>query len=111
MPGTLLTINSTIQCPHGGRALLAPGQTRVLAGGAPVLLETDIHPVAGCPFTLPGGKVSPCVQIRWSGGAAQNAVGGTPPLVQSSVGLCYSPENAVQGVALIVNTQMNASAR
>lgn len=111
MPGNLLTTASTIMCPHGGQATLFTANVRAYAGGAPVLLETDVHPVAGCPFTLPGGKYSPCVRIQWSGGAGSTPVNGTPVLVQSSIGQCYSPEGAVQGVAFIVNTQLKASAR
>jgi hypothetical protein len=38
-------------------------------------------------------------------------VNGTPVLTQSSIGMCYSPESAIQGVAVIVNTQMKVSAQ
>lgn len=110
MPGNLLTVASTIMCPHGGQAILTTGNAKVMADGAPVLVETDVHPVVGCPFTV-GPKYSPCVQIRWSAGAAQTAIDGVPALVQSSIGLCLSPESAPQGVAVIASTQMKASAR
>jgi hypothetical protein len=111
MPGHFLTTASTIMCPHGGSAILQTSNTVVKAEGAPVLLETDIHPVAGCPFTLPGPKPSPCVRIEWSAGTTKVKVGGTPALVRSSVGRCISPEGAPQGVAVIVNTQMKVTAQ
>lgn len=104
MPGYLLNTASTIQCPHGGMALVAPSNTKVLAAGSPVLVESDIHTVAGCPFNVSSAP-SPCVQITWTAGAAKVKVDGTPVLVQSSIGLCKAATGAVQGVAIVANTQ------
>ena len=109
MPGQILTIASTIQCPHGGMVILSTSNSKTLAG-APALLETDIHPVAGCPFTI-GPKYSPCVRVQWSAGAAQVKVNEVPVLVTSSIGICYSPESAPQGVAIIAGTQSKVTAR
>jgi hypothetical protein len=105
-----LTKTSTILCPHGGKANLLTANTKVFAARAPVLLESDIHPVIGCLFTLPGGKPSPCIRIEWSAGATKAAANSTAPLLKNSIGKCYNAENAIQGVATIVNTQMKASA-
>jgi hypothetical protein len=110
MPGNILTTNSTIMCPHGGRATLFTSNTRVFAGNALALLESGIHPVVGCPFTV-GTKYSPCVRIEWSAGASRATINGTPVLVQSSIGKCINAEGATQGVAIIVNTQIKASAQ
>ena len=107
MPGNILTTASTIMCPHGGQAILMTSNTRVTAGGAPTLLESDVHVVAGCPFMV-GTKYQPCVKIEWSGGAAKTSFGGTAPLVQSSIGQAKSAEGMVQGMAIIVSTQMEA---
>jgi hypothetical protein len=109
MPGNLLTASSTITCPHGGTAILITSNLRVSAGGSPVLLETDIHAVAGCPFTI-GTKYSPCIRIEWSAGAARVKTT-QPVLVQSSIGKCISAEGAIQGTAIIINTQIKASAQ
>ena len=110
MPGNLLTIASTIMCPHGGQAILFTTNAKAMADGAPVLLESDVHPVVGCPFTI-GPKYSPCIKITWSGGATKASVDGVPALVQSSIGLCASPEGAPQGVAMIASTQMKVTAQ
>ena len=110
MTGPMLTTNSQIMCPHGGQASLLTSNAKVFAEAGAVLLETDVHPVAGCPFAI-GTKPSPCVRIEWSAGATQVSVSGTPVLTQTSIGFCYSPENAPQGVAIVVNTQQKASAR
>jgi hypothetical protein len=74
-----------------------------------VLLESDIHAVVGCPFFI-GLKYSPCVRIEWTAGAANATIGGVAPLIQTSIGKCYSPEGLLQGVAIIANTQPKASA-
>lgn len=111
MPGYLLTTASTIQCPHGGKATLFTSNARVMADGAPVLLSSDVHPVVGCAFTLPGPKPSPCVRIEWAAPAGSSDVGGTAPLVKTSVGKCISPEGAPQGVAIIANTQIKGFSR
>ena len=110
MPGNVLNTASTIMCPHGGQAILITSNTRAFANGSPALLESDIHPVAGCPFTI-GPKYSPCIRIEWSAGAGRASVNGTPVLVQTSIGRCINAEGAPQGVAIIVNTQIKASAQ
>lgn len=110
MAGNVLTTASTVMCTHGGQGTLSTSNGKALAQGAPALLETDVHPVVGCPFTI-GPKYSPCVRIEWSAGSKQVAVNGTPVLTRSSVGKCFGAEGAVQGVATIANTQPKVSAR
>ncbi len=110
MAGNILNTASAIMCPHGGQATLFTSNTRVFADGSQVLLESDIHPVVGCPFTV-GTKYSPCVRIQRSAGANKATVTSTPVLVQSSIGSCKNGEGAVQGVAVIVNTQIKGSAQ
>lgn len=103
----LLTTASTVMCPHAGQAVLVPSQADARVDGAPVLLETDVHPVVGCTF-FSGPTYMPCVLIRWSAGAAQTKVRGVPVLLQSSVGICCNAAQAPQGVAIVVQTQTRA---
>ena len=113
MPGFVLTTGSTVLCLHGGSAILTTANSKVMADNMPALLESDVHSVAGCPFQIPfgtGTKPSPCIRIQWFAGAIQLQVNGVGVLLQSSVGICYSPEGAPQGVANIVNTQTKLSA-
>ncbi len=105
MAGKYLTIQSTIQCPHGGMAILSTANQKVSALGAPVLLESDVHQIAGCAFTLPGPKPSPCLTIEWQAGTTMATTDGQKLLMESSIGLCKSPEGAPQGMALISQTQ------
>jgi hypothetical protein len=111
MPGHVLTIASSIQCIHGGQAILLTSNARLFAGGAPALLESDVLVVVGCPFTLPNGKYSPCVKIEWSAGASQLKVGGVKVLVDASIGRCVSGEGAPQGIAIVNSNQVRASAQ
>src|SRR5262249_52838425 len=103
-----LTTASQIMCPHGGQLALFTSNASVTAAGAPVLLESDQHLVTGCAFTV-GVKPSPCVRVTWAAGSVKSSVG-AKPLTQSSLGTCYSPEGAPQGVAAVVNTQTQVEA-
>ena len=104
---SLLTIASQVMCPHGGQAILATTNSAVMADGAPALLESDIHMIAGCPFAI-GPKYSPCVRIEWSAGTAMSDTNGTKFLNQQSIGQCLGVEGATQGLALVVQTQSKA---
>ncbi|MFN0140315.1 MAG: hypothetical protein ACKVQW_09540 [Pyrinomonadaceae bacterium] len=110
MPGYILTTASQIMCMHGGTAILTTANTTVKVDNMPALVETDIHPVAGCAFTIPPGKPSPCIRIEWSMGATQVKANETAVLIQSSIGKCISAEGATQGVAIIAQTQTKAQA-
>jgi hypothetical protein len=97
---SILTIESQIQCPHWGMAVLETTNEALLVDGSAALLESDIHEVAGCPFTI-GPVYSPCVLIEWSGGATMLTVDDVGVLLESSIGLCSNAAGAPQGVALV----------
>ena len=50
MPGRALTTFSSVQRPHGGRAVLTTTNTHRRRPAPRMLLETDIHTVVGCTF-------------------------------------------------------------
>ena len=99
----ILTTSSTVMCPHGGMAQLITTNTEAVIDGAPVLLQTDMHPIVGCPFTP--AVYSPCVLIRWVTAATQTAVRNVPVLLQTSVGLCLNATQVPQGTAIVVQVQ------
>ncbi len=105
MPGPVLDPTSVMTCPHGGKVSNVATQPRVFVMGKPVLVLADVGTVAACAFTLPGGKPSPCVTVQWTAPATRVRANGQPVLIQSSVGLCKSPEQAPQGPAVITATQ------
>lgn len=108
MAGTVLTIESRIQCPHGGQALLSTSDERVMAE-SPALIETDVHAVLGCPFVV-GTSYVPCVTIEWSVGASRVQAVGKAVLTKTSVGKCLNASHVSQGVAVVVSTQQAVSA-
>ncbi len=72
-----------------------------------VLVESDVHVVMGCPFTV-GPKYSPCVRIEWEAPAANTMANDVKPLIETSVGICYGAEGAPQGRANVVGAQREA---
>ena len=102
----LLTVASTMMCPHGGTATAIPSQTRA-AAGAPILLGSDTFLVAGCPFNI-SGVPNPCISVQWLVTATRVQAGGGFVLNEASVGLCLAATQAPQGAVLIVQTQPRA---
>jgi hypothetical protein len=103
----LLTVASSMMCPHGGTVTATPGSTRATAG-APVLCGSDTFVIAGCAFA-PGGVPHPCVSVNWVSTATRVKHGGALVLNQSSVGLCVAGDQAPQGTVLINSTQAQVS--
>ncbi len=110
MGAAILQFGCTIQCPHGGRATVVAGNTRVKVDGAFALLPTDVFTIAGCPFTLPPATPSPCLTIQWMGEAIRVKISGTGPLLETSIGLCKAATQAVQGPATISGVQHKVEA-
>jgi outer membrane protein OmpA-like peptidoglycan-associated protein len=94
----LLTVASTLLCPHGGK-IVAASDSRAQAVGASVLRPGDTFTIEGCP--LP----TPCAALTWVGGTVHALVGGQPALTSGSLGLCRDSAGHTQGIAQIVNTQ------
>lgn len=97
-------MGGTVTCPHGGQVVPSPSSTRVLLAGMPVVLVPDQCTIAGCAFAI-GPKPSPCLRVQWLAGATRVLIEGRPPLVQSSTGLCLSPEQAPQGPVILAALQ------
>ncbi len=110
MPGFLFNVGATATCPHGGQVTAVSTNTRVLAGGAPVVVLPDVCTVAGCAFTVPPGKPQPCVRVQWLTPSVRVLINGQPPILQTSTGLCQSAEQAPQGPPLIAATQTRVTA-
>lgn len=102
----ILTTTSTVMCPHGGMAQLITTNTEAKVDGAPVLLQSDVHPIVGCTFTPV--SYSPCLTIRWVTAATQTSIRSVPVLLQTSIGLCLNAAQAPQGTALVVQVQQKA---
>lgn len=109
MPGHLLHVGATVQCPHGAQASIVSTNQRVKVGGAAVAIVNDTTTVAGCPFQVPvgaGTKPQPCMKVQWLGPATRVKVMGQPVLLKDSKGLCQSAEQIPQGPPSVTMTQM-----
>ena len=107
MAGGALNAASTLQCPHGGTVTVTPSNPNIKAGGAPLVTASDTFTVAGCPFQLPTTPPtpSPCVSVKWTVTDQKVKTSGGPTLSQSSVGMCFSAQQAPQGPVVISGTQ------
>jgi hypothetical protein len=107
----ILNTASVFQCPHGLPLTHVPSQPRVKLLGSEALVLPDLGTVSPtCPFTLPGGKPSPCSTLRWTTAATRVKANSQPVLLQSSLGLCNSPEQAPQGAPIPGAIQPRVSA-
>jgi hypothetical protein len=105
MPGPLYHVGAAAICPHGGQLVVVPSTPRVLVSGQPVATMADTTLVAGCVFTVPPGKPQPCVRVQWLVPATRVFIMGQPVLIQTSTGLCLSPEQIPNGPPTIVAPQ------
>jgi hypothetical protein len=86
MPGPLLHIGATVQCIHGGRAMPAAPNSRVLVGGQPTATLSSPWTIAGCP--LPSNAGGPCVTAQWTVGTTRVTSGGQPLVISTGAATC-----------------------
>ena len=96
-------------CPHGIPVTIVSSNTRVLVSGTPVATMADQYLIAGCPFQLPGPKPSPCLKVQWLTPATRVLINGQPAILNTSPGLCLSPEQAPQGPPVVTTTQVRVT--
>jgi hypothetical protein len=104
MPGTLVQTFATGVCSHGGQMSVAGTGARVLLLGQPAAKATDTHPIVGCPLNI-SGKPQPCVTGSQFTPAARVIIEGQPALLNTSVGIGKSAEQAPQGPVAITSAQ------
>ena len=109
MPGFLFHVGAVTICPHGGQVATSATNARVLVSGQPVATLGDTFLVAGCPFTMPEGRPQPCIKVQWLGPATRVLINGWPAILQTSTGLCLSPEQIQQGPAIVTMTQLRVA--
>ena len=110
MSTNTLTVNSSLQCPHGGMVQIVSANARVKADGGFTAQATDTFTISGCPFQIPAAVPipSPCILVQWIVPDVRNRVNGNFTLSQSSTGLCMSATGLPQGPVTVVNTQTRA---
>ena len=108
MAAPILTQAARIMCPHGGQATVVPQNMMVQVMGSPVLVMTDVFPIAGCVFNIAGAP-APCVIVQWTAPAVITKVNNVPVLLQTSVGLCIGGSGAVPAVVIPAQFQVTAA--
>src|SRR5271165_3691383 len=111
MAGNSITIQATLQCPHGGTVQIVSSNSKTSADGAFMATATDTFSIAGCPFQIPATPPipSPCLTVQWLVTDMRVKVNGVATLSQSSTGLCLSGTMIPQGPVVIASTQAKVS--
>jgi hypothetical protein len=104
MGSPIFHVGAQAMCPHGGQVSTTPGNARVKVGGQPVATTADTFMIAGCAFMV-GTKPQPCVKVQWLAPATRVLVGGAPPILATSAGLCQSAEQIPQGPPTVTTVQ------
>jgi hypothetical protein len=104
MPGTLVQTLAKGVCVHGGQMTVAGTGARVLLLGQPAAKAIDIHPIVGCALNI-SGKPQPCVTGSQFAPAGRVFIDGQPALLNTSVGIAKSAEQAPQGTVSITAAQ------
>lgn len=103
----VLTASATLTCLHAGQVKTPPSQARVLVMGAPVLVQSDLGTVAGCPFAT--SQPSPCTTVTWASAATRVMVGFVPVLTSASTGFAVNPNaGPTKVLATVTQTKVQA---
>jgi hypothetical protein len=87
MPGPILHMGATVMCSHGGQAIPAAPNPRVLVSGMPITTIAAPYTIAGCAFVPPAGN-GPCVTAQWLVGAMQVLSEGQPVVIMTGTAVC-----------------------
>lgn len=87
MPGFLLHVGATVMCAHAGQAQPTSSNPRVKVGGQPIVTQTTMYNITGCPFNVSGSPM-PCITGQWVLAATRVLAGGQPVLLQDSQAVC-----------------------
>lgn len=99
MPGFLIHQGATVQCPHGGRAVVVPS-VRVKVSGMPVAMAS-VYAVGGCAAPSPPGT---CVSGKWMTFSLRVKADGQPVVLTDSQSLSVASGTPL----LIVQSQVRA---
>jgi len=113
MAGNSLTIESTLQCPHGGTVQIISSNSTTSADHGYMATAADTFTISGCPFQIPATPPipSPCMTVQWLVTDMRVTVNGAPTLSQSSTGLCLAATMLPQGPVVIASTQAKVSSQ
>ena len=102
MPGYLIHTGALTTCFHQGPiAAVPPSPPRVFVNATMPVLTVSLIPidrptVAGCIFTLPGPKPSPCLHVQMTP-ATRVFINGQPAAILTPTVVCVNELQAPQG--------------
>jgi hypothetical protein len=102
MPGFLLHFGATVLCSHGGQAVPAVTNPRVMVGGLPTVTLAAPYTVAGCTLPPPTAGNGPCVTAAFVSSAVRVTSGGQPLLLIDSQSVAVPTGTPL----MIVSTQV-----
>jgi hypothetical protein len=102
MPGYLLHEGATVMCMHGSSAEPMLPDSRVTVSGQPIVTQTCVYTVAGCPLPAPIISNGPCATCTWITAATRVTASGIPVVLQDSQAVCVLPATGLN----IVETQV-----
>lgn len=107
MSGQTITVNSSLQCPHGGQVQIISSQSKATADQGFIGTIADTYVISGCPFQIPGTPPipSPCVKVQWLKPDVRSTVNGMATVSSTSTGICLAATQLPQGPVSVVNTQ------
>jgi len=113
MAGKSLTVEASLQCPHGGSVQIITSNSKAKADGAFLTTAKDTFTISGCSFQIPATPPipSPCLTVQWLVTDMKVTVNGTPSLSKSSSGICLSGTQLPQGPVTIASTQEKVSSQ
>ncbi|GAA2416611.1 hypothetical protein GCM10010420_53560 [Streptomyces glaucosporus] len=101
MSGKVIHAGTAIGCPHGGRVSAGPAAgTGVLVDGLPAATGTLVHTVTGCRHTV-DGVPAPCTTVRWAPPSGGVLADGSPLLLESTPGVCFTAGLVPQGQPVV----------
>ncbi len=106
MPGYLVDSGATVMCSHGGQAQPVMTDSRVKAGGQPVVPQSSTYTVSACPYA-PGGVTTPCVTAMWSTAATRVKASGVALLLADSQS--QSTPNATPLTVAVTQTRVKGT--
>ena len=98
----LLHSGAIVMCLHGGQAIPAMIQPRVLVNGMPIVLQTTTYIISNCSYPPSPIANGPCVTAQWITAATRVSSNGIPVLLQNSQAICASSGTGLN----VIETQM-----
>ena len=108
--GQVVTVTTTLTCPHSAPVVIVSSNTRVLLSGQPATTSQDKFTVGGCAFAV-GPKPQPCMRVEWTVTAQKVKVGGQPLVLSDSTATCFSADNIPAGPPRVIVVQPRVKAQ